>query len=329
VSVVVTLSACIFQHEKRGADSVKPSPAPAAAETTSTDPDPEAEAKRMPPEGKKVVEACRGKNGIDEPCVWHYAIDESECPEKCTKLLAFFAGDDQRCENHAKMLGKYAEAGYFATCISLHESEQAARKMPFSEQAVRADLALADLMSSTEVIARWEGGHLLLAGTGYGATVPVVAMARTALDEADHWKGILSTGACFYDGVADVFSLEEQLQTGAPDGGPCSGDLTPARLEARYASMPEAKARDSITGVAAKSYSPVHWKLMECGSGMDACEGDLVPAGPIEQLCTTISAGERHLCEYETIPKVSHGTCANLEAKRCISWFDKLVARQR
>jgi hypothetical protein len=183
-------------------------------------------------------------------------------------------------------------------------------------------------MAAPEVIARWEGGHLLIAGTGHGATVPVTAMARTKLDAQDHWKGILTTGGCFYDGIVDVFSLEERLQSGAPNGGPCQGPLTPARLEARYAYMPEAKARDSITGVAATNYTPVHWKMLECGSAMEACAEDVAPGGPIEQLCATISAGDLHLCEFESIPNVDHATCATHEAKRCIEWFDKLLERQ-
>ncbi len=320
------LSACIFQHRKQPADTTRPDPKPAT--TSPTESPTQAKARTVPPKGVKNVAACRGKNGIDEACAWRYEIDESKCPKKCTKLVAFFAGDSQDCGDHEKMLSQYSEKGYFATCISLFETVQAANKMPFSEQAVRADAALKHMMASPEVIARWEGGHLLLAGTGHGATVPVTAMARTEMDEQDHWRGILTTGGCFFDGIVDVFSLEERLQSGAPDGGACEGPLTPARLEARYAYMPEAKAQDSITGVSAAHYSAQQWKLLECGSGMDACKSDVTPAGPIEQLCATISAGEDHLCEFESIPKVDHTTCANHEASRCIDWFDKLLERQ-
>lgn len=324
---LIGLSACIFQHKKRGADEIKPSSTPAASAKPVSEPAKQT-AKTMPPRGQKKVAACTGMNGIEESCGWRYEIDESKCPKKCSKLVAFFAGDNQSCKSHDKMLSKYSEAGYFATCISLFESVEAANKMPFSEQSVRADAALKHMMASLEVIARWEGGHLLLAGTGHGATIPVTAMARTKMDEAEHWKGVLTTGSCFYDGIVDVFSLEERLQTGAADGGACTGPLTPARLETRYAYMPEAKARDSITGVEASSYAPVHWKLLECGSGLDFCSKDVTPGGPIEQLCATISEGDRHLCEFESLPNVDHASCANVEAKRCIDWFDKIVADQ-
>lgn len=281
----------------------------------------------MPPKGKKTAKACRGMNGSDEACAWRYEIDESKCPETCEKMVAFFAGDSQSCDDHDEMLGAYATAGYIATCISLFETVDASRTLPFGQQGERADASLAAVMASPEIQARWGRGHLLLAGTGHGATVAVTTMARTELDEQGHWKGSLTTGACFYDGSFDVFALEERLQTGAADGGPCSGPMTPAQLEARYAYMPEAKAQDSITGVAATSFTPLHWKLIECGSAMDACESDIAPADPIEQLCTTLSAGSDHLCELDSLPNEDHASCATNEASRCISWFDKIVAR--
>ena len=293
-----------------------------------------------PPSGSVSVAACAGHGGFADHCGWDYLFDASACGQRCTKMVAFFAGGEQDCDNYGAILEGFASRGYLATCITLFESNEGTGASAFAEEAARVDTVLADIRESAVTQALWTGQHFLISGISHGATVPPIAMARTDLDQGAHWRGEQNTGACFLDGIYDIAALDTLLGTGAMGGGQCILPVSHARMIGRYYdSAPAthdcdngkcacAKGHDSrietdiITSVDADAFSISDWKLIECGSGLPSCIGDIVPAEPIEALCQQLDAAATHSCAFESMPRSSHIACAEPGSLRCIEWFD-------
>jgi hypothetical protein len=254
--------------------------------------------------------------------------------------VVLWGGGEQDCSNYDSILQAWSTAGYFATCVLLFETADAAGQEAYVKEAQRVDLSLKAVVGFGKAV--WTGKDLLVSGISHGATAPVIAMARTAIDDAAEWKGTRKTGACFYDGTYDVKTTDAFLGTGN-NGGQCMAPVPHSRIIGRYYATPPAThscsnnkcacdpnhapeiEQDSITTVMPTVFAIRQWKLIECGSAMDACTQDILPKGPIEALCSTIDAGPGHTCVLDPMPNATHLTCAGpAGASKCITWFDAL-----
>lgn len=295
-----------------------------------------------PAAGTIDVLACKGVDGIDQKCSFRYQFDPQVCSTSnpCDKLVVFWGGGEMDCSKYDPILKAWSDAGYFATCVILFEDSDAAGLEPYFKEATRVDLSLRSVVDFGKAV--WNGKDLMLAGISHGATAPVIAMARTAIDDAAQWKGTRKTAACFFDGAYDVAATDELLGTGN-DGGVCNAPVPHARVVGRYySSAPIVHScannkcacdpdhspdmdQDSITGVAPSNFAVKQWKLIECGSAMDPCTQDILPKAPIDALCNLIDGSPDHSCVLDPMPNASHGTCAGpTGAAKCISWFDTL-----
>jgi hypothetical protein len=159
-------------------------------------------------------------------------------------------------------------------------------------------------------------------------------MARTDIENQNHWKGKIKTGACFLDGVYSPIQANELLKT---DPLTCK-DLRDHAVCERYfgyESCPDPTlsqidvAKDEILSVPSRNFSIPHWKLVECGSNLPPCakQGDWVPKGPIQSLCRSISSGVGKTCAFGSLPNESHMSCMSSPTgiAQCRDWFDKLV----
>ena len=81
---------------------------------------------------------------------------------------------------------------------------------------------------------------------------------------------------------------------------------------------------DTITTVPASAFAIPDWKLIECGSGLDPCLQDVVPAGPGQTLCTALDLDPAHTCAWDPMPQSGHVACAGDGIDRCRTWFDAL-----
>jgi len=303
----------------------------------------------FPPASADVeVPSCGGLNESAETCEVHYRYDASRCTRgaPCTKLALFFAGGDQNCAaaSYRNVVSAYVDAGYVAACLEIFETSVATGLVPYAQEAERVDRVLRaalDLLRGP-----WSGEHLLVTGISHGATAPVIAAARTTLDDA--WHGTGRTAACFYDGVYDIGALDAFVGTSGGDGGPC-GALTilpHERAVGRYygAAGPllhactnqkcfcdprhaPAMDTDTIVTVSPRELAIKTWKLIECGSAMAACNQDVIPGAPVAALCTQIRTGsaDGYSCDYDSMPSDSHLRCHETGVSKCLSWFDALA----
>jgi hypothetical protein len=298
------------------------------------------DAVELVPSKKFDIAACAQSNTGTRPCTVEVELDPAACANRaCDKLVIYFAGGGQTCPQG--IIDGYVAMGYVAACVLLFGDAQEAGNYPYNDEAPRVDLSIRGTTSDPLVMAAWTGAKLLISGSSHGATAPVIAMARTTDDDAAGWKGSALTAACFMDGIYDIVALDNLLGTGNA-GQPCppppQGVLSHARAIGRYYTTdPAAHScandtcacdanhapeidEDTIVGVAPSAFAITRWKLVECGSALAACTGDVVPAGPIQALCSAIDASPDHACELQALPNTPHGACA--PATICATWFD-------
>jgi hypothetical protein len=310
------------------------------AQTDATD-----DAGYVPPEGEFTIDGCLGLGGIDERCAWRYRFHLLQCRAQspCARLMIFFAGGDMDCSANAyqTILETMAGNGYVAVCAAITETATGSGLVPYNDEAPRVDLLIQTITADPSIQGVWTGERLLLAGVSHGATAPVIAMARTPLDDQAHWHGAARTGACFFDGIYDIGALDAFLATGN-GGNRCNLILSHDRAVGRYYASdplvhsclnnkcycdPDHSAEmdvDTITGVSPSSFAIADWKLVECGSGLDACLQDVVPAAPIQALCSALDLDAAHTCAWDPMPQSGHLTCAVDGIDRCRTWFDAL-----
>ena len=295
-------------------------------------------------EGEVDLADCAGIDGIDEPCTLRYLFDPGRCSvsSPCSRLVVFFSGGEMDCglPGYTTILEAFALSGFVAVCAQLFQTPGASGDEPYNDEAPRVDLAIRSALDAGAVRAVWSGEHLLISGVSHGATAPVIAMARTALDDGWHGSGV--TAACFFDGIYDIGELDLFLAFG-DSGSPCNLVLSHARAVGRYYDAdplvhsclndkcfcdpdhsPEMD-EDTVSGVDPSELAVSQWKLIECGSAMNPCLQDVVPAGPIETLCSRINAGPFSACVYDPMPEDSHIECASTGVDRCVTWFDSLL----
>ena len=295
-----------------------------------------------PPEarGSIVIEACRGETGVDEACT--LVTDASACVEApCDRLVVVFSGGEQGCDSgsgYAGVLAGYAARGYAAVCVNYFETPEGAGAAPYVDEAARLDLAVREATTGAWAAAYWTGSELLLQGISHGATAPVILMARTALEEQAHWRGANFTAGCFFDGSYDQAATASLLATGALGGGACETPVSYQRWLDRYcgpgttpadcdlAAVPKA-VEDTITSVPPAAFGIGDFRLIECGSGLRACLGDIIPAEPIRALCDRLDASPGHTCTYDEQRDIGHLTCHAERYDDCRTWFEALPRR--
>lgn len=297
-------------------------------------------------EGQSTVDACMGMNDIDEACYWRYQYDTTKCsPEKpCSKLVIFFSGGEMNCDDsyqnpsagYSRVLNGYTSDGYVGVCAGAFLSGTVDATIPLNKEADRINALITDIRHSSVIQSIWDGKDLLFAGISNGASGPVDAMANTTLDDQPTWKGSDTTAACFHDGVYDIPAADRFLMTGSP-ALLCRG-MRNRVICGRYTNTatgcvpvdstnPEV-ALDTITQTDPAAFAIKHWKLVECGSALPACavQGDWVPAAPIQELCSNISADPGHTCTFGSQPNDSHIACMSTAdgIANCRDWFDRL-----
>jgi hypothetical protein len=288
--------------------------------------------------GTIPLETCRGEGGVDERCT--LVTNASACTgARCTKLVVVFSGGEQGCitgAGYGRVLAGYAARGYAAVCINYFETPTGSGAIPYVDEASRLDLAVREATTGAWARAWWTGDDLLLQGISHGASAPVILMARTRLDEQPHWRGSHFTAGCFFDGTYDQAATARLLETGALGGGPCTTPVSWQRWLERYcgpgatgascdlATVPKA-VEDTITTALPATFALRDLKLIECGSNLRACLGDIVLAAPIDALCSRLDASPAHRCTYASLPDDSHLTCHADRYDDCRTWFEGLL----
>jgi hypothetical protein len=288
--------------------------------------------------GEIVLDACRGHSGVDENCT--LVTDASACTTtRCPKLVVVFSGGDMGCVTGAgydDVLAGYAGHGYAAVCINYFETATGSGTVPYLDEATRIDLAVREATRGVWAQTYWTGEDLLWEGVSHGATAPVILMARTTLDEQDHWHGRHFTAGCFFDGSYDQAATAELLRTGAVGGRPCTQPVPHTRGLERYCgpgatdvtcdlTTVPAAGQDTITTVDPASFAVADFQLFECGSALRACVGDIIPGPPIEALCTQIDGSPLHTCQFVTLPDDGHLTCHRDHFDSCRTWFESIL----
>jgi hypothetical protein len=289
------------------------------------------------------VEECAAKGAGDQSCYFTYRYDPLKCGAKgCSRLMVFFAGAQNSCPqpaNESAYLGKIAKMGYAAVCARIYKDSQGSGEFPYHLEAERVDALLLAITEKLKALNAWSGKNLLLTGASDGATAPVIAMARTALDEQAHWKGSNLTGACFFDGIYDIpealnylYDNECQLPVSYKQvfsrycPWTAEKDIDPTTWPEPNSCVTSAVVNDSITELPGDAYAVDHWKLVSCGSSGDPCTIDIIPGGPIEALCTQINNTPGKNCEFKAYNFIAHSTCGRIltNAGACWQWFNAL-----
>ncbi len=288
--------------------------------------------------GQRLVDGCLGLSGVQERCT--LVTNGSACTAApCARLVIVFSGGEQGCvtgAGYASVLAGYAAHGYAAVCINYFETAAGSGAVPYVDEAARLDTAVREATTGAWAKHYWTGAHLLLEGVSHGATAPVILMARTALDEQAHWHGSRFTAGCFFDGSYDQAATAALLETGAAGGTPCTSPVSYLRGLERYCGAgatsatcdlaTNAKAQaDTLTSVLPETFAMQDFRLFECGSGLAACTGDIIPGAPVEALCSRLEGSPSHTCGYTSLPTASHLTCHANNYDQCRTWFEGLL----
>lgn len=309
--------------------------APVGAEAGAARTDAGLDAAPVPASRTVKLASCKGMNGVAEACT--IVENATACTgAKCSKLALLFSGGEEGCgklPGYTKTMEQFAADGWAVACISTFETGDGSDAVPYVEEAMRIDASVKEVTAGPWAAQFWTGERLLFAGISHGATAPPIVMARTALDNQPQWKGTKKTAACFFDGSMDQAATASLLATGALGEKPCTTPVSYQRWLERYCGKgatscdltTNAKSQtDTITDVIPAQYAVPTFKMIECGSALRACAGDILPAPPIQATCSKIDSGPEHTCMFESIPGTSHLTCFGEAFERCGMWFDAL-----
>jgi len=283
--------------------------------------------------GTITLEDCRGLASSNEVC--SLTTDATACIERpCPKLIVAFSGGEEG-EVDPELLAGYVVEGWATAWINAFETPIASGAVPYLDEQARYDRAIREATTGAWARAHWSGEHLLFVGISHGATAPMVAIARTVLDEHVYWHGTGKTAGCFFDGSYDPSATAELLSTGAEGEQPCTLPVSYQRWLDRYCgrgpragdcelSTNPAALADAIVDVDPAQFAIRDLRLVECGSEREVCAGDVFPAGPIATLCSRIDADELRTCTYDSLPNLTHIACLRARGDDCRVWFDAL-----
>jgi hypothetical protein len=241
--------------------------------------------------------------------------------------MVLFSGGESGCTGagYQAVLAGYAAAGWAAVCVDAFQTADGSAAAPYLAEAPRYEAAFDAVRAWGQ--AYWTGSELLLEGISHGASAPLIAIART--DVETRWSGTTKTAACMLDGTYNQYATMEFLRTGNDNGGPCLAPVSFRRWLTRYCgadatiancdlqTQPDA-VQDTIVAAPAAGFGIADIRLVECGSATPACSSDILPAEPIEALCSHIG------CEFVSDPTTSHIGCLGAHADGCRTWFDSL-----
>jgi hypothetical protein len=280
-----------------------------------------------------MLQACAGLGGVAERC--SVTLDASACApdSKCSRLVVLFSGGEMGCalkgRAYAEVQADYSAHGWASACVNVFETSTGSGALPYYKEADRYDMAVAAVTQGEWAAQLWTGEYLLLQGISHGASAPLIAMARGRLQAQRAWQGSVGTAGCFFDGSVNQAATAALLATGTPAGGPCTFPVPYSRLLARYCddagcnlSTNAEALMDTIEDAPAGNFSLKKWRITECGSALAACSADIIPAAPLERLCSGLANSTSHSCEFIKAPQLSHLTCHGQLAHECREWFD-------
>lgn len=292
----------------------------------------------------REVPACASAGVGAEACDYSVSVWPGACAGgACDRLVVHFSGGQESCPDPAKdtsFLAHYVTHGYVLVCARDFLTSAGSGDFPRHREGARLDVLMGAIRADPDVTQWWTGRDLLISGVSHGASGPAL---RLAAAPSGDWQGSRTTGACFYDGTYDpagLLALEY-----AEHCTPLTSVLSYPRSYQRYCEwpdgakpnlpatwpLPESCSGDDLeadTLVAGSALTVRDWKLIECGSALGTCAGDVLPAPPIEALCGAIASTPDHRCEYGSYPTTSHVTCGVTGDSKdaCRGWFDALVA---
>ncbi len=288
-----------------------------------------------------VPVSCSSLGTGSENCSYRYAYDSTLCASHgCRKLLISFSDDNMTCDTTA--LSTYALDSYVAVCANLYETYAGATTYPYNKDESRVSALITAITTDTTLAANWSGEYLFYAGMGHGATSPVVSMARTTDFTQTSWQGTAGTAACLFEGIYDIPGMDsfagangcEATDPAAtlPHGvvvGRYTGSLYLGGHDCGVGPCPCSPAHssdvdtDSVINVSPTTLAITNWNLGECGSGLDPCTEDVVPAIGINTFCGLISSYGGYSCTFQSYPNISHSSCS---VSYCQTWFDAQVS---
>jgi hypothetical protein len=300
--------------------------------------------------GVRTVD-CSALGTGGEACSYTFAFDPTTCANRgCKRLVIYFSGGQESCPDPGRgnsYLAYYRERGYVAVCAMAFQTSTGSGQFPRHKEAARFDALVRGIAADPAIQGAWSGEHLLLSGVSHGGSGPVVAMATTAFDDQPSWRGSKYTGACFYDGTYDVPGL---LQFHASNQCRTIGSVVPyERTYSRYCAWPARAGgnlpatwpapatcanadtmADTVASASVDAFAIHDWKLVECGSALDPCLQDVLPAPAIAALCARIAATPGYSCAPESFPNIGHIACG-IEASSigsCHAWFDQQLVKR-
>jgi hypothetical protein len=301
------------------------------------------------PSGVRMVSACTSVGVGAEPCSYTWLFDPAACAGRaCKRLVIYFSGGQETCPDPASttsFLAYYKNHGYVAVCAMDFQSATGSAQYPRHVEAQKADPLVKAITSDPDILSAWSGEFLLFSGVSHGASTPVVAMATQTYDSQPSWQGSKLTGACFNDGTYDAggllgFCFTNQCVPGTSvvpyqrqysrycNWPSTASGAMPATWPAPSTCMNADVAADTLTNVDVTQFAIHDWKLTECGSALDPCSKDVLPAPPIAALCDRIGAQPGYTCEKGSFPNIGHILCG-IEATSigsCDTWFTGKLA---
>ena len=285
--------------------------------------------------GTREVTACTGMNGIDESC--QLSLNGQACAgARCSKLVVIFSGGEMGCikGHYDSALEDYSANGWAAACINIFETSTGSSKVPYHQERDRLNAAVEAVTTSDWGRLYWTGEHLLLQGVSHGTIAPMVSMARGGVDKLPAWQGTAFTAGCFFDGSPSPAASASLLATGGLRGSACTVPLSHERWVGRYCpdSPPSCDLTtnadaltDTIEDVTPQAFHLRTWRIIECGSELHACTGDIFPMAPQQKLCAAIDGVDGYSCVFARLPTDSHSTCHKTHSSECRVWYDGLL----
>jgi hypothetical protein len=102
----------------------------------------------------------------------------------------------------------------------------------------------------------------------------------------------------------------------------CGAGATPATCD--LAADPKAQA-DTVTSVLPAIFAIQDFKMLECGSALPACTGDIIPGPPVQAPCRRLDASPTHTCSFASLPADGHLTCHASSHDQCRTWFEGML----
>ena len=294
-------------------------------------------------------------NLSDQECFWFSMFKPSKCgtkTNKCQKLVVFFSGAEMKCKDNIQsesgtywdLARGYADKGYIFACAQLFSDSDGSDLTPYHREAARVNRLVTQITRRMRALdGPWDGKYFLLSGVSHGASSPVIAMKHEGFDASSDWNGTHKTGACFFDGISDIYYTDAWADSTATCIDSRNRNFCSRYDRGNNCASLESKDRDkdSISSLDHAKYlakpgdfAILNWKIIECGSSLQSTPWlskcslvrDTVPQAPQVNLCDRIKSDGSHTCEFSSFPIVPHLECVDTYTNEaCSGWFDQLI----